>query len=379
MNPHRINLLDSFRFLAIMSVLLYHFTCRWNAQLLIANDYHDIFKYGYLGVNFFFIISGFVISYTLENTDGIVSFWKNRFIRLFPPLLLCTLLTFWVASTLDKDGLFPYARQPRDLLPSLTMTNPNIWKELAGANFGWINGSYWSLWLELQFYVLSSVIYFLDKKHFFRNMLLASIALCIIKFIPGYLLNSHWKSRFPPLATSLLAGWSYADELFNIVFFIGWFTLGVIFYHLYKRFPFRANPGSFLLIAIVLYLLYRDRFVYSGWVLHVVVALLFGLLIYKKKYLSFLDNPFIRRIGVISYSIYLIHEVIGVILVSRFGGYLGWSPLLPFLVIGLAILFAELSYRFYEKKAAVFLKKILFRPKASDASASEVSTISTTP
>jgi peptidoglycan/LPS O-acetylase OafA/YrhL len=356
--------LDSFRFLAIMSVLLYHFTCRWSAQLPIANDYHDIFKYGYLGVNFFFIISGFVISYTLENTDNLVSFFKNRFIRLFPALLLCTLLTFWVASTLDKDGLFPYARQPRDLLPSLTMINPNIWKGLAGGNFSWINGSYWSLWVEMQFYALSSVIYFLDKSHFFRNMLLASIALCIMKFIPGYLLNSHWGSQLPAHATSLLAGWAYADELFNIVFYILWFTLGVIFYHLYKRFPLRANPWSFLWIGMVLYLLYSDRFVYSGWVLHVVVAVLFGLLIYKKKYLSFLDIPFIRRIGVISYSIYLIHEVIGVILVSRFGGYLGWSPLLPFLVIGLAILFAELSYRFYEKKVAVFLKKFLFRPKA---------------
>jgi peptidoglycan/LPS O-acetylase OafA/YrhL len=369
MNRHRIDLLDSFRFLAIISVLLYHFTCRYSSQVPVGSGYRDIFKYGYLGVNFFFVISGFVISYTLENTPSLASFCKNRFVRLFPPLLLCTVLTFWLASTLDKDGLFPNARQAKDFLPSLTMINPNIWKEMTGRNFSWINGSYWSLWVELQFYVLVSGIYFLDKKHFIRNFLLASIALSIVKYIPGFLLNSHWRNILPPRAITLVAAWSYADELFNLVFYILWFTLGVIFYHLYKRRSLRENRASFredrflfLYIALALCMLYGDRFVYSGWVLHVVVAGLFLLMIYKKEYLVFLHHPLMRRIGMISYSIYLIHEVIGVILMSRMSSMIP-SPalraLLPFLVIGAAVLFAELSYRFYEKKAAVFISRAL--------------------
>jgi len=81
-------------------------------------------------------------------------------------------------------------------------------------------------------------------------------------------------------------------------------------------------------------------------------------MIYKKKYLFFLERPILKRIGVISYAIYLIHEDIGVLLINKYGKYLGdWSMLSPFIMIIIVTAFAELSYRFYEKKAASFLKK----------------------
>jgi peptidoglycan/LPS O-acetylase OafA/YrhL len=359
MNSHRIDLLDSFRFLAVMSVLLYHFTFRWGHQYPNGTYYGDLFKYGYLGVNFFFIISGFVISYTLENTADFKAFFKNRFIRLFPPLLLCTLITFGAAALLDKDNLFSFAHRSRNLLPSLTITNPRIWELLTKGNFAWINGSYWSLWVELQFYVIASTLYFLGKKNFFRNMLFASLALSVIKYSPTVLLNTSWGNHLPGVIISFIRGWRFADELFNICFYILWFALGVICHQLYKGLPFRGNSFLYCCIAIVLCLLYTDRFVYSGWLLHLLMAGLFGLLIYKRRLLSFLDIPLFKRIGVISYSIYLIHEVIGVLLIDRFGGFLGWSPLIPLLVIILTILFAELSYRFYEKRSSILLKKIL--------------------
>ncbi|HTD39422.1 MAG TPA: acyltransferase family protein, partial [Mucilaginibacter sp.] len=85
MNKHRIELLDSFRFIAILSVMLFHFTYSWTARDPYGKFFLHIFHYGYLGVQFFFMISGFVISYTLENTPNLLSFYKNRFSRLFPP------------------------------------------------------------------------------------------------------------------------------------------------------------------------------------------------------------------------------------------------------------------------------------------------------
>jgi peptidoglycan/LPS O-acetylase OafA/YrhL len=59
MNSRRIDLLDSFRFLAILSVLLYHFTIEWKDQTPYGNYFGSLFKYGYLGVEFFFVISDF--------------------------------------------------------------------------------------------------------------------------------------------------------------------------------------------------------------------------------------------------------------------------------------------------------------------------------
>jgi peptidoglycan/LPS O-acetylase OafA/YrhL len=59
-----------------------------------------------------------------------------------------------------------------------------------------------------------------------------------------------------------------------------------------------------------------------------------------------------------SYSIYLIHEAIGVLLINKYGKYMGiWSPVSPLIVMVLVVGFAGLSYRFYEKKAALFLKR----------------------
>src|ERR1700733_3136318 len=109
MKKHRIELLDSFRFIAILSVLLYHFTSSSISLFPYGNFYHHIFKFGYLGVNFFFMISGFVISYTLDNTTGLLSFWQNRFSRLFPPMLLCSAVTFIMVCWLDDHQLFKNA------------------------------------------------------------------------------------------------------------------------------------------------------------------------------------------------------------------------------------------------------------------------------
>jgi len=52
---------------------------------------------------------------------------------------------------------------------------------------------------------------------------------------------------------------------------------------------------------------------------------LFLLMIYRKKYLLFLEKPFLSWIGVVSYSIYLIHEDIGVLLINKYGKYMAFG------------------------------------------------------
>jgi peptidoglycan/LPS O-acetylase OafA/YrhL len=361
MNRRHIDLLDSFRCLACVSVMFYHFVFRWNTLLPQYDGFGSLFSQGYWGVELFFVISGFVISYTLENTEGPLVFFKHRFIRLFPPLLLCTFITFAVAACLDKDGVFSYAHDPKNLLPSLTLITPKLWTRLTHLPFYWINGSYWSLWDEVQFYVLAALLYFTGKKNFLRNMLLAGLALTLLKFLPDHLLASPWRLRSLPGLTTPLKRLLQLNSIFHLVYTILWFSLGTAFYRLYCGFRWQEHRWLTASFLLILGLLCRDPSGHRQWAMVLFILLLFGLLIYKRKWLSFLDIPLFRRIGIISYSIYLLHEVIGVLLLIRLGPVFGRSPLLPLMLVVLFILFAELLYRIYEKPVTRKLKKMLLR------------------
>jgi len=161
-----------------------------------------------------------------------------------------------------------------------------------------------------------------------------------------------------------------------LLFFIGWFLPGVVFYNLYMGFRFKQHFFIGLCSLIMVFCLLRDVKVFFAATFSTmlmgcfVIFSLFLLMIYRKKYLGFLEYPLLTRIGVISYTIYLIHESIGVLLINKYGKYLGaWSALSPFIIIIMATGFAELSYRFYEKKAGLFLKRIF--SKRSDVTANQ--------
>ena len=160
--------------------------------------------------------------------------------------------------------------------------------------------------------------------------------------------------------------------LFNIVYYLPWFVLGSFFHYLFKGYRPMTNKVLDVSVLIMLAFLYADHYKYRGVVMHVLVLVFFGLLIYKPKWLGFLDFPLFRRIGIISYTLYLIHEDIGVLLMTKIGPYIGWNPMLPIVMMALAIGFAELSYRFYEKNVYRWLKRVLFKPAPVTTPVTEV-------
>ena len=117
----RLIVLDSFRAIAILTVLMFHYFTRWtfpknDVSLYPYNDAYDFFEYGHLGVEFFFIISGFVIYFTLEKTTGYLLFWKKRFLRLSPPILVASVLTYTVLLLFDYSGVFKNSSQIKNFI-----------------------------------------------------------------------------------------------------------------------------------------------------------------------------------------------------------------------------------------------------------------------
>ena len=142
----RLHEIDLLRFAAAAFVVYYHFTFFGSAAGLSPMPFDAmsvVSRYGGLGVNLFFIISGFVILMTAQNSTP-MQFVVARAVRLYP--------AYWVCCTATYLGLLilPHPRFSVSFgqyLANLTMVSP-----IAGVDY--VDGVYWSLLVELHFYVL---------------------------------------------------------------------------------------------------------------------------------------------------------------------------------------------------------------------------------
>ena len=220
---NRIDILDGFRTIAILSVVLYHFLYRWDDASF---PYYCgfFFHYGYKGVPFFFMISGFVICYTLEKTNSYKEFWIKRFIRLFPSMLVASISTYTFLFFFDNKNMFE-DNHFRNIFISLTFLPPQFFNLIFGKenHFSYINSDYWSLWPEIQFYFLSSFFYFFNKENFKNNFLLFLFSLLI-----SYQILLFFK--FDEIV--------FFNRLFNflhILVYLPYFIAGSLFYFMYIR------------------------------------------------------------------------------------------------------------------------------------------------
>ena len=104
----RIYIIDFFRFLASVMVVVYHYFSL-NQILVISPDLKNYFKYGYLGVDFFFILSGFLIALSITN-KSIFNFLSSRIRRLYPTYWISVIITsffiyFFGGHTLKINSL----------------------------------------------------------------------------------------------------------------------------------------------------------------------------------------------------------------------------------------------------------------------------------
>ncbi|NEA21312.1 acyltransferase family protein [Actinomadura bangladeshensis] len=147
----RLSELDLLRFAAALAVVLYHFTGFGGAgpwptpAREVFPEVAAVTRFGYLGVDLFFVISGFVILMSAWGR-GPGEFGVSRLVRLMP--------AYWV-SVLLGAAVYAVFRQgngvPGLVLPNLTMLQ-------GGLGLKNVDAVYWTLWVELHFYVLIAVL-----------------------------------------------------------------------------------------------------------------------------------------------------------------------------------------------------------------------------
>jgi peptidoglycan/LPS O-acetylase OafA/YrhL len=359
MKTHRINILDGFRTLAILSVILYHFFNRYiDEQYYPYGADYGYFAFGNLGVHFFFIISGFVIFYTLENTKTIKGFWWKRLVRLFPSIFVATVLTYFFCIYFDSSNLFPDSHKLTNFIPSLTFLNPDLLNSIFPLNTDYINGSYWSLWIEIEFYVLASVLYFTKKEWFVPALMFFMALMVVYQFrvflhLPAFAAKPMW--------------WLFSATDFK--HYLSYFCLGVLFYKIFKNKQNAQPTSNFIKISFLFLISYTCFFAKDPILLPAfcVMLLLFFGFIYKPEAFRIFGNKQITRIGVSSYFLYLIHENIGVILINRLGDSFQsfaflWPILLTFFFIVLSIFYTEKV----DKKVNRYLNSLVRSKESAD-------------
>lgn len=250
---------------------------------------------GKAGVRIFFVLSGFIISYTYWNRDwsfkfgaSTRDFYWNRFARIYP----LHWLMFLAALPLGLNS--PTARITVSHIPVQLALIDRLWP-------GFFSGSMpvkaaWTLSCEVLFYLSTPLLFwFLTRR---KNPLLASINLLVI-FTGGILALDL---KFPGL------DWTAYIELPQ-------FLLGIVGYHLTQRVNLSrwANPlivGGLLLIGVAGYF---NRFLHIEMINYTSIApgallLILGCATASGRVGSFLSRPFVVLLGHASYALYLMHD-----------------------------------------------------------------------
>lgn len=353
--------------------MLFHYFSLWFPPNKTTSYYpygksYDFFHFGYLGVEFFFMISGFVIAFTLTQTNGFVEFWKKRFIRLFPSMFVCSSITLILFLLFDSDNLIPYSHSFINFLVSITFISPQIANKILlqfNISGNYINGSYWSLWPEIQFYFVASSLYFLNKKNFVKNIAYFSLIIFWLNFSALIIFENTLTINTLHLSFNHQQIESYknlSNTVFNYLYYSMYFLIGILFFQLYSREKVMISVMLIILSAFSL-LIYENYINLNQFLPFYILAgmlVLFAVFILFHNKLSFLAIKPITSIGIASYSLYLIHEPIGILLINKYAGLFGKLDFLfPFLVILLLIFFSLFSFRYIEKPVGVLLKKKL--------------------
>jgi peptidoglycan/LPS O-acetylase OafA/YrhL len=320
----RLDILDLLRGVAALMVALYHFSATMKGTVL-----GSWFSKGWLGVEVFFVISGFVIPYSMWRAGYQIKLHYMRFLgkramRLYPAYMVSMFLAMAVSygATLTPG----YNGESINYSWTQVLLHFPLLAEAFG--YPWIAGVFWTLAIELQYYVFIGLLFPLLQGNSMRVGLVfvATLGLSFLPVPPTFLL---------PYLPLFLAGVA-------------------TFLHLRGRFPVGRWLGALAM-----------SFVACGFTLGWLQAAAGGL---TALIIVFCRVPLPRcllGLGTISYSFYLIHSTLGNKLINLsvrlpYSG-LAWNALQILSAILLALVSAWVLYYFVERPSQRWSSQIKFR------------------
>ena len=292
--------IEGLRGIAIIGVVLFHsgynFACG-----------------GYIGVDIFFVLSGYLISGSiqqsiLQNKFSLIEFYRRRMFRILPAALFVIL----IVGLIGQKILFPEElKELSESVFAFTLIASNIWAADSINYFG-IGIEYkplihyWSLSMELQFYLMFPLLISFFLKRSQHNLL---IFLCLIIFVSSLFYANFYIEQDPNryYFSTIMRAWE--------------FTLGVILclLNLRRRAYLVNNNFKNIILAIsiaiiiVCFFLFDERSYVPGNMALLPCIGAAAILVFSDQkifFTKFISNHFLRFMGLISFSLYLVHQPI---------------------------------------------------------------------
>lgn len=349
---NRQNNFDIIRLFAAFQVAILHI----NEHLKINNP-NNLWQ-GFLecirpfpGVPIFFTISGFLIFASYDNNPSLKKYFKNRYLRIYPLLYVMTIVTtllliiFTTSPVPFKDLIIWFAAQ----VTLFQYYTPSTFRYFG---VGTPNGSLWTIPVELEFYLLVPLLYFLNKK--FGNIILlvlAASSFVAYTFIPHSSLPIVYKKLFET----------------SILYYFLHFTVGIFLYLYFNKIKnILVNKGLIWLGLYIVFFLVFDKYaglyhnLYSPNLVGVTADIILGVAVLSLAYTRPQFSYKVLKGNDYSYGLYVIHMVVVNLMVELLLIHNFW-----FFIAGLVTTFfmAFLSWKYVEEPA-LGLKSKSFSLKA---------------
>lgn len=340
-SQRRVEVLDLLRLFAVGAVLLFHYGYRGAAADgftgLSLPDLVPVAKYGYFGVQLFFIISGFVIAYSAEGRTA-SAFAVARAARIYPGFVLCMTITFILTMAIGAPRLEASVTQ---WLANLLIVSPALKQPF-------MDGAYWSIVYEITFYGWVFLLLLLGL--FWREMELIVVVWLAISIVNETFLHSGALLRL-----------FITDQS-------GFFCIGLVLYQIFRG---RRDRTIMLLLALSTAAAISQAFVSAEWMRNhyhtdfsnlAIVALCLGSIGLVALAMNVRRLPLpaglVLAIGGLTYPLYLLHQHIGYMVFNKFSTVASTGTLMAATAIAM-IAVSFVIWRYFERPIQKRLKRLL--------------------
>lgn len=292
----RLQELDSLRGIAAVLVMLFHYIYHYDSIYGHEFEIHSALRFCRYFVELFFMISGFVIYWSITRAQSMTSFSILRFIRLYPTYWVCLLITYLFVTLVGLPG--------REVSGTDAAMNVMMFHSYLGVPH--VDGVYWSLAIELMFYALIVFAWMVFGESMMARFQYIWLASVIIFTYASQIIDIPFEYRLQQVL---------------IIKYAAFFIAGMSFYRCWRD-GYSVRDG--VLIVISLFMVWQS---YPMSLALFISSFFLVFILMINGWLGFLSNKVLLWFGAVSYPLYLIHQNIGYAIINYIASVFGSTAL----------------------------------------------------